>query len=78
MESFGHKIFISSQPVPLMGTGVMYPRVRDFLLLLNIEYSEVRLETKLIKQLHTRLIWDIYFNLLKDLVHSNKLRRQTK
>ena len=31
MESFGHKMFISSQPVPLMGTGVLYPRVRDFL-----------------------------------------------
>ena len=30
MESFGHTMFISSQPVPLTGTGVMYPRVRDF------------------------------------------------
>ena len=30
MESFGHKMFISSQPVPLMGRGVLYPRVRDF------------------------------------------------
>ena len=30
MESFGHKMFISSQPVPLTGTGVLYPRVRDF------------------------------------------------
>ena len=30
MESFGHKMFISSQPVPLTGTGVMYPQVRDF------------------------------------------------
>ena len=32
MESFGHKIFISSQPVPLTGTGVLYPRVQDFFL----------------------------------------------
>ena len=30
MESFGHKIFISSQPVHLTLTGVLYPRVRDF------------------------------------------------
>ena len=30
MESFGHKMFISSQPVPLTGTGVLYPRFRDF------------------------------------------------
>ena len=30
MESFGHKMFISSQPVPLTGTGVLYPRLRDF------------------------------------------------
>ena len=30
MESFGHKMIISSQPVPLTGTGVLYPRVRDF------------------------------------------------
>ena len=30
MESFGHKMFISSQPVPLMGKGVLYPRLRDF------------------------------------------------
>ena len=30
MESFGHKMFISSQPVPLMGTGVLYPRMQDF------------------------------------------------
>ena len=30
MDSFGHKMIISSQPVPLMGTGVLYPRVRDF------------------------------------------------
>ena len=30
MESFGHKMFISSQPVPLTGRGVLYPRVRDF------------------------------------------------
>ena len=30
MESFGHKIFISSKPVPLTGTGVLYPRLRDF------------------------------------------------
>ena len=32
MESFGHKMFISSQPVPLTGTGGLYPRVRDFFL----------------------------------------------
>ena len=32
MESFGHKMFISSQPVPLTGRGVLYLRVRDFLL----------------------------------------------
>ena len=25
-------MFILSQPVPLTGTGVLYPRVRDFLL----------------------------------------------
>ena len=25
MESFGHKMIISSQPVPLTGTGVLYP-----------------------------------------------------
>ena len=31
MESFGHKMFISSQPVPLTGTGVLYPRLQDFL-----------------------------------------------
>ena len=31
MQSFGHKMFISSQPVPLTGTGVFYPRVQDFL-----------------------------------------------
>ena len=31
MESFGHKMIISSQPVPLTGTGVLYPHVRDFL-----------------------------------------------
>ena len=31
MESFGHKMFILSQPVPLTGAGVLYPRVRDFL-----------------------------------------------
>ena len=30
MESFGHKMIISSQPVPLTGRGVFYPRVRDF------------------------------------------------
>ena len=30
MESFGHKMFILSQPVPLTGTGDLYPRVRDF------------------------------------------------
>ena len=33
MESFCHKMFILSQPVPLTGTGVLYPRVRDFLTL---------------------------------------------
>ena len=32
MDLFGHKIIILSQPVPLTGTGVLYPRVRDFLL----------------------------------------------
>ena len=32
MKSFGHKMIISSQPVPLTGTGVLYPRVRDFFL----------------------------------------------
>ena len=30
MDSFGHKMIISSQPVPLTGTGVLYPRVRAF------------------------------------------------
>ena len=30
METFGHKIFILSQPVPVTGTGVLYPRLRDF------------------------------------------------
>ena len=30
LELFGHKMFISSQPVPLTGMGVLYPRVRDF------------------------------------------------
>ena len=30
MESFGHKMIVSSQPVPLTGTRVLYPRVRDF------------------------------------------------
>ena len=30
MESFGHKMIISSQPVPLTGTGVLYPCVRYF------------------------------------------------
>ena len=30
MESFGHKMIIWSQPVPLTGTGVLYPCVRDF------------------------------------------------
>ena len=33
MESFGHKIIILSQPVPLTRRGVLYPRVRDFFLL---------------------------------------------
>ena len=33
MESFGHKTFISSQQVPSTGTGVLYPRVPDFLYL---------------------------------------------
>ena len=36
MESFRHKMIISSQPVPLTGTGVLYPRVRDFFSLLLI------------------------------------------
>ena len=31
MESFGHKMIISSQQVPLTGTGVLYPRMRDLL-----------------------------------------------
>ena len=30
MEPFGHKMFILSQPVPLTGTGVLYPHLRDF------------------------------------------------
>ena len=30
MQSFGHKLFISSLPVHLTGRGVLYPRVRDF------------------------------------------------
>ena len=30
MESFGHKMIISSQPVPLTGTVDLYPRVQDF------------------------------------------------
>ena len=30
MELFGQKMFISSQRVPLTGTGVLYPRLRDF------------------------------------------------
>ena len=39
MESFGHKMFILSQPVPLTGRGVLYPRVRDFYIALR--YQEV-------------------------------------
>ena len=30
MESFGHKMFISSHAVPLTETGGLYPRVQDF------------------------------------------------
>ena len=55
--------------VPLTRTGVLYPRVRDFFI--QIFGCEVRDKT------HTetthKINSDIYFNLLKDLDHSNKL-----
>ena len=41
MESFGHKMFISSQPVPLTGTGVLYPRVRDFLTISKLNIGQL-------------------------------------
>ena len=43
MESFGHKMFITSQPVPLTGMGVLYPRVRDFFLS-NLHINKIEMD----------------------------------
>ena len=58
MESFGHKIFISSQLVPLTGTGVLYPRVRDFLLLSTNHKSFANLQ--FLSNTHTLKITNNY------------------
>ena len=59
MESFGHKIIILSQPVPLTGTGVLYPRVREFFWsnLNNSPYNSrhISLHNCLHTSLHTNL-----------------------
>ena len=47
MESFGLKMIISSQPVPLTGTGVLYPRVRDFSVVCELHNWRSTLEDSL-------------------------------
>ena len=44
MEWFSHKMFISSQPVPLTGMGVLYPRLRDFSTQFNISNIRVQFQ----------------------------------
>ena len=50
MESFGHKMFISSQPVPLTGTGVLYPRMQDFSIIFKPTQKNPRMKNQGNKQ----------------------------
>ena len=68
MESFGHKMFISSQAVPLTGTGVLYPRVRDFFnMALNNLFKDLKIQEQFFLLVNF-IIYMIKVNILNEIL----------